>query len=292
MLKRAFLSLALLCLASPAFAQDGAKYKAILDSNADSIVTIRAVVKVEIPSQNLSQEGRVSLQGCVVGSDGLIMLSNSPISSDRIVESLGDRAPAGFELHITPIDFKVTFGNEEKEYEAYFVAKDTKLDLAFIQVKALEGRKLKPVSMTSGAKPTVGEELIIVNRMTKGHDYAPQFTLSRVTGKIKKPRKCWNVDNNAVSIGLPVFNKAGQSLGVLITLSAGPPESGGIMDQIQGRVGNGIGIFMLPAKVVSKTIEQAKTKAAELKKEEASKPKETKPGATDKKAEESTSKPK
>ncbi|MEM7166950.1 MAG: serine protease [Planctomycetota bacterium] len=260
-------------LSSPAAADEtGAQLAQLLDKTAGSIVTVKVVVKTEIAMMGQSEESRLDLKGVVVDASGLVMISNADISADRMASMLGGMGGGGGMdpgIKITPSDFKVVFGNEEKEYEGFLVAKDTELDLAFVAVKDLGDRKLTGISFETDAKPQVGQQVVGISRTPKGFDYAPYFATGRVSGKIKKPRKAWMVDGNISTYGLPVFTMEGKVLGVLITLT--PPttdEAGGglsgLMRMFRGGGGGSDGTFLLPAKSVKRLVTQSVEKAKEL----------------------------
>ena len=268
----------LLTLPRAGLAQD-ADIAGLLDKTAPSIVTVRVVIKTEFSMRGQAQneESRSELPGVVVDDSGLIMISNAEISADRAMEALsGNPMMANIELTMTPIDFKVIFGNEEDEHDAFLVAKDTKLDLAFLQVQGVTDRKLAVVNFAHGAKPAVGDTVVAISRLKKGYDYAPFASTARVSGAIRKPRKAWIIDGSIDSYGLPVFSSKGDVVGVLITL---PPtttdDSGGagfssMMRMMRGGgMGTGVETFILPAKVVNGLIKQSLTKVQELLDEQA-----------------------
>lgn len=282
-MKNCFLTCAALALLLVAPASLRASdFAGILDKTAPAIVTVKVVLKMEISmmGQAQNEESRSEMPGVVVDSSGLIMISNAEISSDRMQEALaGAGLPGQVDLKVTPNDFKVIFGNEEKEHAAFLVATDTKLDLAFLQVENTEGLTMTPVSFADAPKAAVGQSLVSISRLKKGYDYAPYFTTGRISGAIKKPRKAWIVDGSIGSYGLPVFSEDGAVLGVLVTLTPTTTEAsdgagiGMLMRMMRGAGGNDgpVGTFILPAKIANRVIEQSKTKAAELRKEHAEK---------------------
>ncbi len=270
----------LLTLPSDGLAQH-ADIAGLLDKAAPSIVTVKVVIKTEFSmmGQAQNEESRSELQGVVVHDSGLIMISNAEISADRAMEALagtGNPMMANVELTMTPTDFTVIFGNEEDEHDAFLVAKDTKLDLAFLQVQGVTDRKLTTVNFAEGVKPAVGDTVVAISRLKKGYDYAPFATTSRVSGAIRKPRKAWIVDGSMSSYGLPVFSSKGDVVGVLITLAptttddSGGSGFGSMMRMMRGGgLNSGVGTFILPAKVVNGLIKQSLTKVQELLDEQA-----------------------
>ena len=253
----------------------------LLEKTASSIVTVKVVIKTEFSmmGQAQNEESRSELQGVVVDDTGLIMISNAEISADRVMEALtssGNPMMANVDLTMTPTDFKVIFGTEEEEYDAFLVAKDTKLDLAFLQVTGITGRALTAISFAEGATPAVGDTVVAIGRLKKGYDYASFAATARVSGAIRKPRKAWIIDGNLTGYGLPIFLTSGDVVGVLITLApTTTDDSGGagfgvIMRMMRGGgVDSGVGTFVLPAKVVNGLIKQSRARAGKMLDEQA-----------------------
>ncbi len=271
---------AILAMPGLARAQGNGDLADILDRAAPSIVTVKVVIKMEIMmmGQAQNEESRSELQGVVVDESGLIMISNAEISADRMKEALsGNPMGAAMDFKMTPTGFKVIFGNEEEEFPAFLVAKDTKLDLAFLQVEDLGDRKLTAISFADSANPDIGEEVVAISRLKKGYDYAPYVTTARISGAIRKPRRAWIVGGNIASYGLPIFSSAGEVVGVLITLpptttdERGRGSGFGSMMRFMGGGGldSGVGTFLLPGKVVTRLVEQSKKKAGEMLEEQA-----------------------
>jgi S1-C subfamily serine protease len=271
--------LAPVALAPTARAGQGDELAATLDRAAPSIVTVRAVIKTELMmmGQAQNEETRSDLQGVVVDSSGLVMISNAEISAERMKEALGGIPAAGnMDITVTPVDFKVIFGNEQDEFPAFLVAKDTKLDLAFLQVEDLADRKPAPVAFADSVKPGVGDEVVAISRLKKGYDFAPYFASARISGAIRKPRKAWIVDGSINSYGLPVFTMSGDVIGVLVTLTPTTQDDdagggfGGFMRLMRGGgMDTGVGTFVLPGKVVAGLVDQARKEATEMLAEQA-----------------------
>ncbi len=263
----------LLTLPRAGLGQD-ADIAGLLDKAAPSIVTVKVVIKTEFSmmGQAQNEESRSELQGVVVDDSGMVMISNAEISADRVKEALaGNPMGANLDITMTPTDFKVIFGNEEEEHDAFLVAKDTKLDLAFLQVQGVTDRKLATVNFAEGVKPAVGDTVVAISRLKKGYDYAPFASTARVSGAIRKPRKAWIIDGTIDSYGLPVFSSSGDVVGVLITLAptttddSGGSGFGSMMRMMRGGgLDTGVGTFLLPAKVVDGLIKQSLAKVQEL----------------------------
>src|SRR5258708_3082501 len=65
--------------------------QALIAKIAPSIVTVRVVIKIQVKAggQSQSQESKLATEGVIVTPDGLIMMSNAPISSSVLRQMLG-----------------------------------------------------------------------------------------------------------------------------------------------------------------------------------------------------------
>src|SRR5688572_23135273 len=100
---------------------DGAQFAQIVEKVAPSICTVKAVLRMEFKGggQSQSTESRVSLQGVVVDENGLVLVSNMPLSPTRFYEMMGMGEMSGqMGIKMTPVSFKITFLREDKEYDA------------------------------------------------------------------------------------------------------------------------------------------------------------------------------
>ena len=270
-------TLACAALAAAAAADEAAaRYRALLDKAAPSILTLRAVIRTEgsMMGRPIENEARQEISATVIDAGGLCMLSDAPFGSPPGMGAMGG------EMRRSVVSMKAVVGNEEKEYDAFLVATDAERHLTFVQVEGLGDRTLAAIDFAGEAKPAVGDTLVTVTRMDKGYDYAPYFQTSRVAGEIKKPRAAWLTDGRA-AMGLPVFTEAGAAVGVATTVDAGTDEEdggGGGMNmgrimRMLGGMGAAVGGpgFVLPASSVRAAISQAKPKAAEMLAERAKK---------------------
>lgn len=277
MTRRFWTVLLSLFLLVPAVAQDesATNVQAIVEKVAPSIVTVKVVIKttMKVGGESMEEESKMSLQGVVVTPDGLIMVSNSPFSPKRMMEMLaGESMPAGMDYKMTPTSIKVTFGNEDKEYDAFLAATDTKLDLAFIKVEGLGERQLTPVNLASATDAKLGQKVIAISRLSKGYDYAPYFAFGQICGEITKPRRAWMLLGDVSQLGLPVFTLNDELLGVLTTIAPDVREERGdtmgfamFMRLLTGGGSSGTGgVFVVPGQQVSPLVEQASRRAAEL----------------------------
>jgi len=222
-------------------------------ATADSIVFVKFVLKIQMTAGGQSRDGERSREvlGVVVDEKGLIMSSNSHFDP---AAALPPQMRGQVEVKGTPADIKVIFGSEEEEYEAQIVARDSVLDLAFVQILDLKGRKIKPVDLRAGSEPVLGQELYGISRMGRGFDCTPVVARLFVSAVVTKPRKMWGASGQVPSPGLPVFNYDRIPVGIVSLQQA----SAGVEGQGARRRP-----FLLPLTDVLKSFEMATKRAAE-----------------------------
>ncbi|MDW8106664.1 MAG: serine protease [Armatimonadota bacterium] len=238
-------------------------YKQLVDKIQPNIVTVRVVAKADIKAgeESESRESKFSLQGAVLTSDGLVMLSGIYLSTEGFKEYYGIEDDAEVSVTITPISFKVIFGSETKEYEAKLVATDSQLGLAFLKIVDLEGRTVNPLPLAEEPL-TLGSEVITVSRLPRGFDYAPYYCTGRVISEVNKPRKAYLLEGSISEMGLPVYNAKGEIVGVMVSLRHGLKD-----EEVDIGFRNNFGsedsaLFLVPVSALKPLIEQARERAA------------------------------
>lgn len=246
-----FVACALFITMGPSWAQVdpiGKVGAALIEKNAASICTVNIVFEIKFAGQ--TREHRLIGDGTIVHKTGMLLMSLQTVQPNVNVKGSGGRS---ISAEIVPVEFKVIIGNEEEEREAFLVGKDSKLGLAFIQLKDGLPDKYQAavIDFRRAKSPKVGEQTISLDRLSKGYDYAPFFTVSRVIGKMRKPRKAWIV-GGSYSSGLPVFNSSGELVGcfsrVASGLGAARPGSGQLVILRGGTVGAAVGEAVKKAK--------------------------------------------
>lgn len=239
-------------VSAPIRADDTAPMAALLKDKAPAIVSIKFVLKLQITMGGQQQEHEINreVHGVVVGDQGLIMTGNNHFEGGF---GRGMRMRRQMEIKATPKDIKVLFGNEQTEFDARLVARDSNLDLAFVQILDLKDRKIQAVDLTKPVELSIGQELVGVSRMGRGFDCAPLIVGLRVAAKIEKPRPMWLVAGDFSALGHPVFDLAGTPVGVM-ALQQG---SGGVDED------SGVQAVLLPLDAVAVSIKGAQTRATE-----------------------------
>jgi S1-C subfamily serine protease len=287
---------ALLAVSLPRFAAadaEGEQLAAIIEKHAPAICNIRTNLKSSMKGEAAaSQDTPMNLQGVVVTPDGLVMVSNFVFAPNRMMELMGAGRGQMPDMKYTPTAIKVSFAGEDKEYDAFLAATDTNMDLAFIQLEGLEGRKLPAIDFSAAGAIEAGQKIAAVARLAKGYDYAPFFQTGRISGRLTKPRRAYMIEGQISNLGMPVFALSGEPVGVLSTVAAGGSDDAAaagasytmFMRMMTGGGGNGF-TFILPATTVKGVIDQAAKRAGELAVERANKRKAGKPVEDQPKAE-------
>lgn len=239
-------------VAAPAAADEiGKKADAVVKANGPSIVTLKVVLDFEVMGR--SQEQRLEGRGVIVDGTGLIM---APLTAIAPTVNARSRDGRKLNIKITPADIKVVFESDEKEHDAFVAVKDSKRGLVFLQLKNFKAteRLLKVTDFSKSVKPQVGDQVVTVLRLAKGFDYATCFSVGRVIGKVKKPRKALLTDRSSV-VGLPIFTLDGKLIGCHGRMKSGITEGNNRNNAGQAVIFN--------AKEINGIIKQAIKKAAE-----------------------------
>jgi hypothetical protein len=270
-----------IALTSAAHADEAADLKALVEKQSSALVTVKAVMKMDYgQGARTGGESRITLQGVNVHPSGLIMLTNMLFSPKRTMEVMGGKeaAQAYANIKATASSIKVTFPGDEKEYDGFVGATDTNLDLLFIKVEKPPAN-MPVVQFSSAVAPSVGQEVVMVARLSSGYDSAPYFQTARIAGEITKPRRAWVMDGSLAQFGLPVFTSKGDVIGVLTTIPAGASDEGAadamgmamLMRMMGGSGGAAGGAFIVPGSAVQAVIDQAVIRAEAVATERAKK---------------------
>jgi len=240
----------------------------LVDAHADSIVSIQFTLTTRMTMRGDSgdTESTTEVRGVLLNADGLVLTSSSHFEGGMmgmVARMMGQDV----DIDAAPTDIKVLFGAEEDEYPARLVAKDSDLGLAFLQILDLKDRTPKPLDLSKAATPVVGSNLLGITRMARSFDCAPQVSRCYVTADVERPRPMYAVAGDFTAVGMPVFTRRGDVVGVL-TMQKGTEgvesedEGGGLMAMLSGGEQE-MGLFVLPLATVRQVVEKARAKAAE-----------------------------
>ncbi|MBL9001323.1 MAG: trypsin-like peptidase domain-containing protein [Phycisphaerae bacterium] len=243
------LSLITLCGAAPA-ADGPVQFQKLLDDQAPSIVTLKYILK------GGDQDEEAETLGVVIESGGLVLTSNNAFGG--LMARMGGPSQ-------TPTEIKVLIGDDTQGLDATFLARDSELQLAWVQLKTPPAKPLTYVDFEKGASAKLGDLIYIVGLMGKFFDRAPLIAEGRIGAATTKPRELLipSVGLAGSELGMPVFNAAGKPVGVTTLIIPDQDEvqgsPGGMRAAMRGIV---TGAMILPAAEVAAATKRAKETAA------------------------------
>lgn len=197
--------------AASARAQAPAEYQKVLHEKSPAFVTIKFVLKMKMGGMGES-ETESEITGAMIDPKGLVICSNTQLGGIA-----GFMRSMGREVSATPTDIKVLAGEDTEGLAAKVMARDTELDLAWVQIKDPGEKKFDYVNLKDAADGKVGQPVLGVRRMAKYFDRVTVIGETRVAGVTKKPRKLYVPTLPLTSsLGLPVFTPDGKVLGVAV----------------------------------------------------------------------------
>jgi len=242
---------AALLSAPSARADEEAIYAKLMKEKAVPVVSVKLTLAMKISGMGQSQEHEINnvASGIVVDPSGLVLVPSSAFDASS---NIPRRMRAQFKISTTPVNIRVVFPGDTKEYDAILGAKDSKLGLGFLLIKDLAGKKIEAVDFSTLVEPKLGQDLYGVTRLDQGFDHAPLCTHHKVAGQVSKPRSMWIVQGGGNQLAKPLYTAEGAVAGIVI-FQEGVGENSGSRP------------FLLPMKVATPTIASSLKKSkAEL----------------------------
>lgn len=234
-------------------ADAAATYKSIADTKAATVVTIKFVLKISMGGSD--EERETEIPGVMIEPTGLIMASNLQLGG--VSEAMRSFMAPG--MSMTPKDIKVLVGDDIEGVDAKLIARDSELDLAWVQIEKKPETPYAAVDFATGKPASLGQTLFTVERLGKFFDRAPSVSDFRVGALPTKPRKLILAGERLnAPLGTPVFAADGTVVGVTILQLPSREE----MEAEQGMMGGQRGVVVLPADQVVDAIKRAKEAAA------------------------------
>jgi hypothetical protein len=234
---------------------------------------VRYVLKIELGGTmggamgGDGQETEGEISGVVVDPGGLVLCSNTLLGG--FANLLGRLMGAGsdFEISATPEDIEVLVGDSTEGLSARLVARDSDLDLAWVQIDEPPAG-LAAIDLGAGVPAKIGEPFVAVRRMDKVFARAPALIEGRIGGETTKPRRLWVPAASPFGgHGLPVFNTEGALLGVTVMQFPDAEDTGGagpMASLVQSaRLEEVLSAVILPAREVERATALAREMAAE-----------------------------
>ncbi len=225
----------------------------LTEQHAPCIVTIEFISKESFLGQERKNE--MEAPGVMVSPDGLVLTANSRLQG---LMSMGMRmrggGPDGMLPQSDTEDIKIIIGDDDSEkYEAKLIARDSDLDLAWVQIVDTKGRTFKYVDFQNSAQLEVGDSYFGISRLGERFDRVPLVSSSSIAAVVQNPRPLL-VGSDTMSWGGPVFSAHGKVAGFVITQPPEPGEQGAMSLESMMNMGG----FILPAPKIVKAMEQAR----------------------------------
>lgn len=215
--------------AAPAAEADAGR--ALVKRHADAIVGVELVVtvKMKVNGQEMPPRDQpVEVNGTVITANGLTVTSLAGVDprvmfeAARAMQGGGQRGPELVSADFKEVKLRLADG---KEVPAKFVLKDADLDLAFMAPETDEpGRTFPHVNLAEAADGAVLARYFFVARASKALQRVPIIRSTELVGIVEKPRKLFLVADQ--SVGSPVFDAAGRTLGIFLQHFASGRPSG------------------------------------------------------------------
>lgn len=255
--------------ASPIMAQSPSQtddFQSFMKEKTPSLVTIKYVLKIKMGAMfggRGDQESETEVTGVMINPKGLILCSNTQLGgfTSLIQRFMGE---AGANISAKPTEMKVLIGDDTEGLEAEFVARDSELDLAWIQIKEPGDKNFDYVDFTKSAKPEIGMPLRTISRMGKYFDRCIVVGEARVGGIARKPRELYiPTTDTSSSMGLPIYTEDGKVVGVTILQLPDAEDSMGGSMSMFNRMSRSrdMRCMMLPVEQVIKATSRAKETA-------------------------------
>lgn len=253
-------------LAVPAFAADEqAAAKAVFDKYHDTVITVKAVVKVRVAfggQEQYKDESEVETLGTVLDASGLTVVSFSSIDPSRVYDGLMKQvksAKQGADMDLTCDITSITMIlPDDREVAAGITLKDADLDIALIKPSEAQEKPFAALDISGENKADVLDTLCLLGRLDRVAGRSPSVKLARVESVITSPRRCYVADSGVLMsmLGAPAFSPDGKVVGIsLLRISRANDQARSFMSS--GMDALGITPVVLPASEVKALADQA-----------------------------------
>lgn len=252
---------------APAASDSEATYQNLMDTRGTTLVTVKFVLKVSgggFFAAMGDQENEQETSGVMISSQGLVLVSNTQLAG-WIGMARGFLGEMGGDVSAVPTDLKVLVGDDTEGLEAELLARDTELDLAWVKIKEPGERTFAAVDFADSAKPSPGQQLLMLARMGKYFERALLVHELRVAGLARKPRELY-VPSSAAGLGLPVYTTDGKVVGLTVFQAPeteGAGENPFAMFSQLSDMQSAAGGLILPAEEVLRATKRAQATLAE-----------------------------
>ncbi|MFO0859576.1 MAG: hypothetical protein U0570_03405 [Phycisphaerales bacterium] len=252
-----FASFAIVAVAATGFARAGTDpvFAKLTEAKSPAIVTIKFVLKISMGGSD--EERETEIAGVMIEPDGMVMASNLQLGG--VSEAMRSFMSAG--MSMTPKDIKVLVGEDTEGVEAKLVARDSELDLAWVQISKKPEKPYAAIDFSAGSKAAQGQTLYSIERLGKFFDRTPTVNSFEIGAIVSKPRRLFVPSERlGAGLGTPIFASDMSVVGVTVLQLPSKEE----LEAEQGMMGasRGVGEVILPSDDVASAIKKAKEAAA------------------------------
>jgi len=227
----------------------------LTEAKSPAIVTIKFVLKISMGGSD--EERETEIAGVMIDEGGMVMASNLQLGG--VSEAMRSFMSQG--MSMTPKDIKVLVGEDTEGVEAKLVARDSELDLAWVQISKKPEKPYASIDFSAGTKAVQGQTLYSLERLGKFFDRTPTVNSFEVGAIVSKPRKLFVPSERlGAGLGTPIFSSDMTVIGVTVLQLPSKEE----LEAEQGMMGasRGVGEVILPCEDVASAIKKAKEAAA------------------------------
>lgn len=218
---------------------DRNQFEKLLELAEHAIVTVKYVSKTSYGEE--TDESDEEFYAVMIEPTGLVLCSASQMSS-------------GWGGQTVPKDIKILLGDDTEGVEARVLAKDSELDLLWLQIKNPDKKGYSCIKLDRPATTRLGDWIYSIEKKGKYYDRAAIISEDRVGGILKKPRDLVAPSRGVFSdIGMPVFAANGGLVGMFVMHSS----DSGALDAGESEWSD-TEYMVLPTEALIKATEQAK----------------------------------
>jgi hypothetical protein len=195
------------------------EWQKLVTDHGASVVRLKYILKVKTPKQG-DQSAESEAVGLMIDPGGLLLVSNARLGG---LSAAARKVASGFSASAS--DLKVLIGDDTEGLPAQLIARDSELDLAWVQIKDAAGKTFASVDLAAEAQPFPGDTLLLLERTSNFLGRGVFADDLHAVGTTDRPRNLLLVTGLGNSSVAPVFSVGGQFVGVTVNQFPDEPES-------------------------------------------------------------------
>lgn len=243
-----------------AAASDEDDYEKLVADKSAALVTLKFVLKTKMGDLG-DEEREQEISGVMIEPKGLVICSNMELggTANRLAALFGRESS----FSATPTDLKVLIGDDNQGLDAELLARDSELDLAWVKIRRPGEKPFAAVDLSKAGKARLGARLLALDRLDKFYGRAPWVGEVRISSMPRKPRELLVPTGDTLALGIPIFTRTGELIGVTIGSLPDADAAAADMESILDTLADSLGTVILPvdevAKATTRAMQGAKT---------------------------------